>query len=211
MGIVYGLWCTCHPEKGIRYAGQTSRGWRNRWRQHKHGALKGHPYPSSRWIRKHGPENIRSVVLGQTDDLSELDDLETWWIEYLRGSGQADLNVTDGGGGIRGVRHTEDSKRIFADTMRKNHANPEFEARRLAAFREKMTGAGNHNYGKPVPEDRKRKQSLSVSKLSPDEIREIRLRGEAGERHRSIASDYGVSASTISRVTSRKQFWWITD
>ena len=46
-------------------------------------------------------------------------------------------------------------------------------------------------------------------KLNADIIREIRLRAAAGEKHQSIASDYGIHKSQISLIHNRRTWAWV--
>lgn len=44
------------------------------------------------------------------------------------------------------------------------------------------------------------------SKLTEVEVQEIRRRADAGELHRLIAADYGVSRSRVTTIASRKDW-----
>lgn len=44
------------------------------------------------------------------------------------------------------------------------------------------------------------------AKLTNDQAREIYSRAKSGETHKSLASEYGVSRSTVSMIVSRKQW-----
>lgn len=61
LNVIYGLSCTCHPEKGVRYVGQTICGVAKRLREHRHGAKKGN-LAVHKWMRKHGVGNIEAAI-----------------------------------------------------------------------------------------------------------------------------------------------------
>lgn len=113
--VIYGLWCICHPEDGIRYIGQTSQGVNVRLSAHKamvrHNLKIGKSLSySQNWIAKHGDENIYATVLDSTGDPTELDYLEELWIREL----MPDTNLRTGGLSARGWKmpeHTKQSKR----------------------------------------------------------------------------------------------------
>lgn len=46
--------------------------------------------------------------------------------------------------------------------------------------------------------------------LTPDNVRTIRARLAAGERHRAIAIDFGVSRTTISDLGRGETYCWVT-
>ncbi len=96
----------------VRYVGQTSVGM-VRPRIHKTpSVLKLHPRPFRRWVNQ-----LRALglmyeidVIETVTDTHQLNPVETKWIKDFRSRGFDLLNWTDGGGGIRGFRHTESTK-----------------------------------------------------------------------------------------------------
>jgi hypothetical protein len=55
---------------------------------------------------------------------------------------------------------------------------------------------GTHNRGERHP----------MAKLSPDQVREIRRRGDAGETHSSIAGDFSVARRTVTKIVDRESW-----
>lgn len=94
--VVYGLYCLCHPDRGIRYVGQTIRGADNRLVGHLSYARKKATYPVSRWIRKHN-FRIDYEILGITSDPENLNEMERFWIAVMGTMVPAGMNVTAGG------------------------------------------------------------------------------------------------------------------
>lgn len=97
--VIYGLRCLCHPERGIRYVGQTTQGASLRLRDHR----KGSRYPKwavQHWIKKHGERNVVSDTLEVLEDRTGLNRAEEYWIAKLRTFcdwGEGGLNLTRGG------------------------------------------------------------------------------------------------------------------
>lgn len=90
-------------------------------------------------INKYGMENFIIEELENNLTEQEAFNREKFWIKTLN-SKNADtgMNLTDGGEGTSGLKWTEDS-------------------------REKIRGANNHNFGKPLTEDVKSKLSTALS------------------------------------------------
>lgn len=106
MHIVYGL----HAGDGvIRYVGQTSVGLTRRLTTHRCNARGNAHLPVQFWMLKHGLENIEIVELERGDDKDHLNALEQFWIAQMREL-RPMLNVTAGGDGAGGTKHTEQSK-----------------------------------------------------------------------------------------------------
>lgn len=116
--FIYGL---VDPRDGqLRYVGQTSTGMTR---------VKAHGMPSRYtkyrtrcdiWIRTLHSLGLKyeAIVLEGVCDLGALDEAEVFWIAYLRFVGCNLLNHTDGGGGIRGLRHTDATKAKMAASNR---------------------------------------------------------------------------------------------
>lgn len=87
---IYGLFCACsncrreRPGE-IRYVGQTRRSTSERLWEHRKYARSGKSgdYASYRWMRKHGPENVRLILLDTADSPDDLNALEAEWIIRL--------------------------------------------------------------------------------------------------------------------------------
>lgn len=87
-----------------------------------------------------------------------------------------------------------------------NHEVAHYDGDRTNARADNLrwaTNADNHM-------DRKR-HLRAMRKLTPADIPIIRQRIAAGERHSEIASDYGVTASSIQRIGTGKTWAWLGD
>jgi len=122
-----------HPTSRCVYVGQTSRGMlRPRshfWESCLNSTRK---VARSKWIksmraRGHEPE---IAILEECADIAELDDAERFHIVSMRALGFTLLNHTEGGGGIRGYRHTEECKKASAERMKRRIASdPNYSAK----------------------------------------------------------------------------------
>lgn len=99
---------------GKRYIGQTMYSVSYRWKQHiEDSALNKSNSYLHRSIRKYGADAfvVRRVL--KNVPLNLLDDLEIKCIERYRTFVPNGYNLCRGGGGVKGYRHTEDTKKIL--------------------------------------------------------------------------------------------------
>lgn len=111
--FIYGLSCTCHPEKGVRYVGQTSQTIAIRLSEHRRKA-KNLWYPVNHWVMKHGTGNIVMTVLETVYESKMLNPREMFWIEKLKtltDLKMGGLNRTLGGGGMAGKTEVRERQR----------------------------------------------------------------------------------------------------
>lgn len=109
----YGL--KLRSDSRIRYVGQTVRGLQRRLKEHIDSKTQ---FPVSKWARKHHDE-VEIVELGCTKSRDELDALEIELIAKFRSSGEADLNVTDGGKTTYGPKWIQSLKDAWADPVKR--------------------------------------------------------------------------------------------
>lgn len=208
--VIYGAWCLCHPEAGIYYGGQTAYGVLSRWTTHLWGARTPHSksYNSrfSRWIRKHGEENVAFSIL-EVCTPEELDAREVFWISHLRLAGQAQGNYLEGGSQPRGHKNPEHSKRMSGA------GNPMFgkDRRELLAYARSFQGPASEETRKKMG-DAHRGENNSRAVLNDEKVRQIRARytGAYGELTR-MGREYGVTAQMIYSIVNRKSWKHVED
>lgn len=137
----YGLFCACaecrNNDPGeIRYVGVTRQSILQRMRTHLTISYSetnpGHRTPRSRWIRKHGRENIRTFLLEVAEGTQAATTSERYWIAHLDTYGSdKGLNLSLGGEGVTvrpparprvnttpGRKHSELTRSLIADRAR---------------------------------------------------------------------------------------------
>lgn len=72
----------------------------------------------------------------------------------------------------------------------------------------RLEGASNYWRINKMPPRTSRKPD---SKLTEEQVREIRSRRASGERTTALARAYGVSQSSISMIANRKHWAWLSD
>lgn len=104
--IVYGL---ASSDGVIRYVGQTSRSIERRLRKHHENARLGVNTPLYHWMRREAAQGRAvSAVTLQSDAEYGADERRV--IAEMRANGVQLLNLTDGGDGTLGWKHTPDTK-----------------------------------------------------------------------------------------------------
>lgn len=186
--VIYGLYCVCDrcDIPTIRYIGQTQETAPSRLSKHRWNARNNKPQAVCGWMRKHGPENIRTVVLESVFSANDLDNAELWWINllgtlYTEGSGG--VNVWPGGNSMRGYKWPEGAVRGM---LGRRHTEETKKRLREASSRHVGDTSSNH-------------------KLSSEEVLEIRRRfALGGVSFSRLGKEYSVTPETISSVVKRK-------
>ena len=159
---IYGLRCTCHPDHGVRYVGQTGKGisaklYNHKWRAANPDRGKGYRHKVYNWMRKHGIDNIYATELdsGIGQDNSNL--LEKKYIDELGTFGTSmGLNLNIGGGGNAGWKqapesiqrmkenrvYSEEALRRIGEAASERLKNPDLQAKMQKARREAVAARG---------------------------------------------------------------------
>lgn len=127
------------------------------------------------------------------------------------------LNITDGGEGVLGMRHSEETKQKMRERMtgENNHQygakNPETSARNHLL----KTGTKGHWAGKSRSDETKRKMSEAnkgkapVQKLNEEAVRQLKADIKAGMWQSDAATKYGVSKSTVNGIVKGRRWAWV--
>lgn len=127
-GVIYGLH---NGNFDYRYIGQTIRPLKSRFIQHlydaRRGSLKVH-----NWMRKY--EGLVKVCVLETFDeetIHLINERETFQIAQYRSIllGNGNMNLTDGGGGISGYKHTKEARDKISKTHKGRTRSEEHQAK----------------------------------------------------------------------------------
>lgn len=203
--VIYGAWCICHPDRGIYYAGQTLHGVVSRWTTHTWNAEKPHAksYNSrlSRWVRKHGKDNIAFSIL-EVCTPDDLDEREVYWIAYLRSLGQAQANILEGGKQPKGHKRPKHSRLMSGEN------NPMYGKSRkeVMAYARSFQGPASEETRKKMSNAHQGEKNVRAV-LTEKDVREIRsaYTGKYGELTR-MGKQYGVTAQMIYAIVNRKSW-----
>jgi group I intron endonuclease len=141
---------------GRSYIGQTI-GIYERTKTHKRSKDDTHFH---RAVRKYGWESFTTEILHENIDTMYLDEWEMYYISKYDTFGKNGFNMTAGGSGIRGYRHTEEHKQHLSERM-KGTNNPFYgkkhSQKTLEMMSETRRGESSPNFGKNSrPSTRKR-------------------------------------------------------
>lgn len=106
----------------MKYVGQTTRTLKQRKSSHLSSSKKGSTYYLHRAIRKYGAENFKWEVIYNASSEEELNEKETFFIKEYNTNSQDGYNLTEGGRGIRGWKHSELTKEKIKQCAIKNNS-----------------------------------------------------------------------------------------
>ena len=221
--VIYGLYENDQTER-CRYVGLTTKGARERFRGHEKSARGNRVnLPVYNWWRKHSEDGIEMRILDTADSIDELRELECQWIVLMRGEGMADLNVTDGGEGTFGLRHTDSFRLAQSERMKLRAPTPVTPKTRKRMSESAIDKCDAEGWGEAhgnkvrsfwsVPAN-KLKMSLSYSDLTAEDVLKIRrLRDVDGLLHDQIVAAMGLAFLNAKMVgmICRRDRWGIIE
>lgn len=166
--MTYELYLVTNKINGKRYVGQTQSniGYESRWRDHWQEALRGegHQCVFHSAIKGYGVGAFEVKRIIHNIPECDIDRLEVLWIDklhtfYIDGHG---YNMTRGGQGVHGFRHTEETKQKISNTLkcrpsywtpelieqveRKKRESGYYEKRRQTQWRENISRSQKEYY-----------------------------------------------------------------
>lgn len=190
-----------------------------RLRQHFSDAKRGRNLPVYNWMRKIGRENVSMEVETtepiRYDLLLELEKSTIWAYREL---GDHDLlNLTLGGEGVLGMRHSEEMKEGMRRRMG-GKGNPMYGTSNPATSERNhlsKTGKPGHWAGRERSEETKRKLSEAnrgkapAQKLTEEIVRCIKADITGGMWGTEIAKKYGIATTTVSNIRTGRRWGWV--
>jgi len=180
-----GIYKITNKVNGKFYIG-SSLDIKQRWKYHrnmlKSGAHDNQHLQNS--YNKHGKENFIFEVLCEIDDTQiEILKAEQKVLDKYKNTWDMLYNIAHFvSSGMKGRSHTEKAKKTLS---------------------EKLSGENHPHYGKPVGEEWRRKISKAKKRFSDKQEKAFLRRWEMGESKSSIAKDFGVHITTITRAIER--------
>lgn len=181
-------------------------------------------YLLHRSMMKHGLSNFSFQVIEEFDSEADANCSEQFWIEYFRSDVSRfgpnhGYNLTAGGEGVVGLRHSQEAK----DKVSKANTGRVFSPETIKKMSDSHIGITSGMLGKSHSPEYKNRLSLSASgdknyffgkkylgesnhlaKLTTEQVIEILKLTDAGElKQKEIALRYNVSALIISRIKRR--------
>lgn len=161
MSKTWTIYCVKHTPTGRHYVGQTHHTLEHRKAQHIYQARYGKLKLFHRALVAHEPEEFEwRVLMTDITSLSEACRLESLWIHELKSHVTMNgFNLTFGGEGSSGFKHTDESRKKIGDRFR---GIPKSQEQRL-----------------------KMGKAISNSKIEPKHISNVGLESKSAGKHHS--------------------------
>lgn len=99
------------------YIGITNQGSGARYRHHWYKSRIGEPSPIHRSMAKYGEDNFTLEIIDFADTYDELKEKEKYWIKQYNSTDKSiGYNLTEGGDGTFGRKHSEETKKKMSET-----------------------------------------------------------------------------------------------
>src|SRR5437899_832975 len=109
---------------GKHYVGQTQRTVAKRWAQEVREARRGDTRPINNAIRKYGLEAFQDIMQCRVENKATLDAAEKAFISSFNSKVPNGYNLTDGGEGMVGYKHSEETRRHLREVLRGKPQTP---------------------------------------------------------------------------------------
>ena len=132
-----------------RYVGITTKKLRRRFNKH----VRDNEFFLGKAIKKYGKENFK-IELIEKVNIDKLNDREIYWIKKYNTFKGKDYNATAGGCGLKGMKHTEETKQKISNSQKGN-----FKGKDNPMYGADLSGDNNPMYGKKHKKETKQKIS----------------------------------------------------
>jgi group I intron endonuclease len=145
---------------GKVYIGQTVKTLEMRKSLHLSNLKKGSDLYFHRAIKKYGEENFKWEILCELDSKEKLDEMEKFLISIYKKEKCGCYNMTDGGDGATGYKHTEENKKKISESN-KGRINPYKGRKRKPLSDETKKKLSEAHKGKIISEETRKKISTA--------------------------------------------------
>ena len=216
MALVYALIDSSNPDE-IRYIGKTIFSTKRRLYGHMHSTrATGHKTPVHSWMKSVLTHNNEVQIIVVEDSLTESQafDREIFYIRHYRQLGHRLTNLTDGGEGPSGHKHTEEARRKIAaagtgrlhteeskQQIRKSLAGKEVSP----ATRQKIGTANTGN--RHTEEARKKISAASTARMESAETKDavLKVLHSKESRKKAALSNTGKKRTVESKTLMSKR------
>jgi group I intron endonuclease len=177
---------------GKIYIGKTINSFAKRKSGHKYNAFKcSSKYPFHSALRKYGFENFEWSIIDTAENEDKLNGKEVYWIKFYNTTNKKyGYNLTNGGDGISGWKHSEKTKRKYSEDRRGEkhpmygkHHSEESKKKLSESLKGKYIGEKSYFFGKKF---------LGIDNLffGKTHTKEVRLKiSEANKNRKPISEE----------------------
>lgn len=213
----YLIYALQDPRNGeIRYIGRSSSGL-NRPRQHLCPSVYNKEvqknYPVYNWVRKLDKMGMRAeiIVIQSFVEITneELDNCEIYWISEFKKKGSPLLNLGIGGGGCRGVKWSEETRKKLSNRKHKPLTAEQLE-RKSKAIKESRKHMDMQDFARKVSEgtkkwwttlDAEKRANCSRNVHNFAGKNKIKLIDQNGTEYKSLTEAAKIIGCTIGAIT----------
>ena len=199
---IYGL---IHPvSKEVRYVGQTCRSIEYRVYEHIRSAKKGGEWPVTRWIRKLLDKGLIPVAiqLEHVPPYGNWQEAEERWIaHYKQLLGKRSLNVTTGGEGTRGYRHSPERREAISRLAKQQGRKPPGNKGRIFGPKARANMSAGHKGkpGTPWTDEQRAKHKATIAKNPYVWSEETRIKTMRARKNYKINDSHRKSLSEAAK------------
>ncbi len=199
---------------GKKYVGQTVHSVDKRFKAHMRGRKDKYNLYLHKAVSKYGADSFSVGVLENASSREELDSLEILFIKELNTLAPNGYNLTEGGGGCSGWKHSDETRRqmsYFQKERLKNGARHGFLGKKHSEETKQKIGSSprTDSWRRKISASKKGKPSSNGFRFDPKRIeRAFRVMGlrKEGFTYREISKKLGMSATNVGCIVNRKTF-----
>jgi group I intron endonuclease len=204
------LYRAINTKNGRCYIGVTGQSFQTRLNEHRYRSRTSARLPLYDAIQRDGWDAFKWDVLAHVDDrelllLAEKEAVEKYGSHISRGG----YNATEGGSGIAGHRHSEESLAKMSASLRGRVKSAEERAKLSAALKGRRPSAATMEAAWSAPWTPERVEKLRASKraigtmdkFSPEQLEQMRAMRLAGSTYEELAAHFGCARSHAFKLT----------
>lgn len=166
-------------------------------------------YPIGKALRKYGLESFNISTIDNSDSVDILYEKEKYWIKFYNCKDPNGYNLTEGGDGKLGCKHTEETKKKISDGGIGLKRSQETRDKIRMAMTGKKNGIGNKSRtGQPMSDEAKRKISEATRGIKRSEETRKKISSTRIQRKIGVGNKYSLgykrSAETIEKWRESK-------
>jgi group I intron endonuclease len=188
MDLKSNIYVFTNKINGKQYVGQTIN-IEDRYKQHRKDAKNKDKRPNSifyKAIRKYGFDSFDFKVLETDIDISKIHEREKFWIKELNTMKPNGYNLTEGGEGTFGYRHTEESKKRMSEMRKGVPGKPKSEDVKKYLSELYKGRKLSEEQKKKISESKKGKRLSEEHKMKISETQKGRTHSEEHNRNVSL-------------------------
>lgn len=185
------------------YIGATEKGLRPRQMKHVSNARRGQLSKFYTAIRKHGADRFKFLVIQKCADFWDALEHERRLIEWLK----PEYNMTDGGGGVKGLKFSAESRKKMSDA-KIGKPGVWSRTRMPDDMRERLAAARRAEVGRKITDlNRLRQMRIVTTAMNERRRKRVIALHDGGREFKSVteaATAYGLTTGAISYLCKGK-------